>query len=91
MRTAQEMQAAVVDKATEDEHFRSHGCSAIPRGRSSRSSDVSIPQAMEIQVHEESSTSAHLVLPPASKLKDRRSAGRRRRTRAEPGRHSRIE
>ena len=68
MRTTQEMQAAVIDKATEDADFRSLLLSD-PKGAIEQELDISIPEAMEIQVHEESSTSAHLVLPPASKLK----------------------
>ena len=62
------MEAAVIGKAAEDADFRSLLLSD-PKGAIEQELGISIPQAMEIQVHEESSTSAHLVLPPASKLK----------------------
>ena len=67
MKTAQDMEAAVIGKATEDADFRSLLLSD-PRGAIEQELGLSIPQGMEIQVHEESSTSAHLVLPPSSKL-----------------------
>ena len=68
MRTSQELEAAVIGKATEDADFRSLLLSD-PKGRIEQELDIRIPEAMEIQVHQESSTSAHLVLPPAGKLK----------------------
>ena len=67
MKTAQDMEATVIGKATEDADFRSLLLSD-PRGAIEQELGVSIPEGMEIQVHEESSTSAHLVLPPSSKL-----------------------
>jgi len=67
MKTAQEMEAAVIGKATEDADFRALLLSD-PKGAIEQELGISIPDAMEIRVHEESSTSAHLVLPPSSKL-----------------------
>ena len=68
MKTAQEMEAAVIGKATEDADFRARLLSN-PKEAIEQELGISIPEAMEIRVHEENSTSAHLVLPPSSKLK----------------------
>ena len=67
MKTAKEMEAAIVGKATEDEDFRDRLLDD-PRGTIEQELGISIPETVEIEVHEESSTTAHLVLPPASKL-----------------------
>lgn len=67
METEQEMEAAVIGKAAEDADFRAR-LLGDPKGAIEQELGITIPDAMEIQVHEESSTSAHLVLPPPSKL-----------------------
>lgn len=55
----------VVGKATEDADFRAWLLSD-PKGAISQELGVAIPVSMSIQVHEESGTTAHLVLPPAA-------------------------
>ena len=59
----------VVGKATEDADFRAWLLSD-PKGAISQELGVAIPVSMSIQVHEESGTTAHLVLPPSSMLSE---------------------
>ena len=46
------------------------GCSAIRRERFGQELGVTMPASLSIGVHEESGTTAHLVLPPDSKLSE---------------------
>lgn len=67
MKTAKEMESQVIGRAAEDESFRTQLLDD-PRGAIEHALGISLPESMTVHVHEESSTSAHLVLPPASKL-----------------------
>ena len=67
METAKEMQARIVGKATEDSDFRARLLSD-PKGAIEQELGVTIPASLSVEVHEESDATAHLVLPPDSKL-----------------------
>ena len=69
METAQQMHARIVDKATEDEEFRSRLLSD-PKGAIERELGVTIPASMSIAVHEDSAETVHLTLPPDSRLSE---------------------
>ena len=56
-------------RAADDPDFRSRLLSD-PKGAVADELDVCIPEGMRIEVHEESATSAHLVLPPAPGLSE---------------------
>lgn len=62
MKTADEMRAALVARAAEDDAFRSQ-LMAEPKATIKREFDIDVPEDVEIQVHEDSSNTAHLVLP----------------------------
>ena len=63
------MRAKIVGKATGDADFRARLLSD-PKGALEQELGVTIPASMSIEVHEERGTTAHLVLPPASKLSE---------------------
>ena len=67
MQTAQEMEKAVLAKASEDADFRARLLSD-PKEAVQQALGVTIPDGFTIKVHEEDSRTAHLVLPPNSKL-----------------------
>ena len=67
MKTPNEMRAKIVGKAAEDADFHARLLSD-PKGAIEQELGVAIPASLSIEVHEESGTTAHLVLPPASKL-----------------------
>ena len=69
METAKEMQAKVVGRAAEDAEFRARLLSD-PKGAIQQELGVTIPASVSIEVHEESGATAHLVLPPASRLSE---------------------
>lgn len=67
MKTAQEMEKVIIDKASEDEDFRAQLLSN-PKEAISQAMGVTVPEGFTITVHEEDSRTAHLVLPPNGKL-----------------------
>ena len=69
METPNEMRAKIVGKATEDADFRARLLSD-PKGAIGQELGVTIPAVLSVEVHEESGTAAHLILPPDSKLSD---------------------
>ena len=69
MQSPNEMRAKIVGKATEDEEFRARLLSD-PRGALGQELGIAIPASMSIEVHEEGDTTAHLVLPPDSRLSE---------------------
>ena len=69
MKTADEMRAHILGKATEDETFRSKLLSD-PRTSIEDELGVTIPEGVTVQVHENTAQTVHLVLPPATKLSD---------------------
>ena len=69
METPNEMRMKVVGKATEDADFRARLLND-PKGALEQELGVTIPASLSVEVHEESGTAAHLVLPPDSKLSE---------------------
>ena len=69
METASEMRAKIVNKATEDADFRAR-LLGDPKGAIGQELGVTIPASMSIEVHEDGGETAHLVLPPDSKLNE---------------------
>ena len=69
MKTPKEMRAKIVDRATGDADFRARLLSD-PKGALEQELSVTIPASLSVEVHEESGTSAHLVLPPDSRLSE---------------------
>ena len=69
MQTAEEIRAQIVEKAEADEEFRSR-LVADPKNAIEQEFDFKIPASIEIQVHEDSESVAHLTLPPHPKLSE---------------------
>ena len=67
METPNEMRAKIVGKATGDADFRARLVSD-PKEAIGQELGVTMPAALSVVVHEESEATAHLVLPPDSKL-----------------------
>lgn len=65
--TVEEFHDYVRNKAVENEEFRAR-LLADPRAVMEEELDLSIPDAFSIEVHEDSATTAHLVLPPSAAL-----------------------
>ena len=55
------------NKSVEDEEFRSR-LLADPRAVIEEELDLSIPDGLDIRVHEDSATTSHFVIPPSAKL-----------------------
>ena len=69
MQTAQEMRTRIIDKAGNDPDYRAKLLDD-PRAAVADELGAAIPDSLTIRVHEEDAASAHLVLPPSSKLSD---------------------
>ncbi len=69
METAKAMRTRIEERAASDADFRARLLSD-PKGAVHEELGVHIPASFAIEVHEESGTSAHLVLPPSSQLTD---------------------
>ena len=69
MKTAEELRQEVMDKACDDEAFRAR-LIAEPRGTIEETVGMALPEGLTINVHEETSTAFHLVLPPKGRLSD---------------------
>ena len=67
MTTAAEMKSRILTRASEDGDFRAH-LIADPKATISAETGVTVPEGFDIAVHENSGTTAHLVLPPSPKL-----------------------
>ncbi len=68
-RTAGELREYLVDKATGDAEFRARLLSD-PKAAIREELGVAIPASLSIEVHEEDGATAHLVLPPDSRLNE---------------------
>lgn len=68
-RTLSEMKSHVLTKAVEDEDFRAQ-LIEDPKGVISDELGISIPEGFRIHVHEESPTTAHLILPRSDSLSE---------------------
>ena len=69
METSQEMRMKIVGKAAEDADFRAR-LIGDPKAAIGQELNVTVPASLSVEVHEEDGTTAHLVLPPASKLSE---------------------
>ena len=69
METPNEMRSKIVGKANEDADFRARLLSD-PKEALEQELGVTIPASLSVEVHEESGTTAHLVLPPDSRLSE---------------------
>ena len=69
METPNEMRAKIVGKATGDADFRARLLSD-PKAVIGQELGVTIPESLSIEVHEEGGATAHLVLPPSSRLSE---------------------
>ena len=69
METPKEMRMKVVGKAAGDANFRAR-LLGDPKGANRTGVGRHHSASMSVEVHEESGTTAHLVLPPASKLSE---------------------
>ena len=67
MTTATELKTKILTKAAEDGDFRTQ-LIANPKAAISAETGVTIPEGFDVAVHEDSATTAHLVLPPSPKL-----------------------
>ena len=67
MTTATELKTKILTKAAEDGDFRTQ-LIANPKAAISAETGVTIPEGFDIAVHEDSATTAHLVLPSSPKL-----------------------
>ena len=67
METPNEMRAKVVGKAAGDADFRAW-LLRDPKAAIGAELGVGVPKSMTIEVHEERADTAHLVLPPSSRL-----------------------
>ena len=63
MESPNEMRMKVVGKAGEDADFRAKLMSD-PKAAISEELGVTMPEGLTVQVHEESTATAHLVIPP---------------------------
>ena len=69
METPKEMRMKIVGRAAEDADFRARLLSD-PKGAVEDELGISIPASMSIEVYEDDGTTAHLVLPPDSRLSE---------------------
>ncbi len=67
MTTATEMKTQILNKAAEDGEFRAR-LIADPKAVISAETGTTIPDGFDVVVHEDSATTAHLVLPPSPRL-----------------------
>ena len=67
MTTATELKTKILTKAAEAGDFRTQ-LIADPKTAISAETGVTIPEGFDIVVHEDSATTAHLVLPPSPAL-----------------------
>ena len=67
MKTATELKAQILSRADEDGDFRAR-LVADPKGVIAEETGTIIPDGFELVVHEDSATTAHLVLPPSPEL-----------------------
>ena len=70
METRKELEARIVAKANRDDDFRAK-LRSDPKGAIGQELGVTIPDALSVKVHEETATTAHLVLPMSEKLTER--------------------
>ena len=67
MTTATEMKDRILSRADEDGEFRAQ-LITDPRAAISAETGATFPEGFDVVVHEDSATTAHLVLPPSAAL-----------------------
>ena len=67
MTTATELRSRILSKAAEDDDFRAL-LVADPKAAISSEIGTEIPEGFDVVVHEDSATTAHLVVPPSPAL-----------------------
>ena len=68
-RTLSEMKSHILNKAMGDAEFRTN-LLADPRAVIAQELEILIPEGFNIQVHQDSANSAHLVLPLSDRLSE---------------------
>lgn len=75
MKTVMEIEDMIRARADEDEAFRAK-LLEDPREAINEATGLTVPEGFSIQIHEESATEFHMVLPPAgSRLSDEELRG----------------
>ena len=69
METKDSMQEKLIAKTEEDSDFRAR-LLINPRAALKEAFDIEIPGDFNVEVHEDDTRTAHLVLPPAAELTD---------------------
>jgi len=69
MTTATELKTQILTKADEDSDFRAR-LLTDPKAAISTELGTAIPEGFNVLVHEDSATTAHLVLPPSPALSE---------------------
>ena len=69
MTAATEMRDRILNRAVEDGEFRA-SLIADPKAAVSAELGTTLPDGFDVIVHEDSGTTAHLVLPPAAALSE---------------------
>ena len=67
MVTVSELKSKIIDDAVDNENFRAQ-LLADPKSAIQDKTGVVVPDEFNIKVHEDSKTTAHLVLPPSPEL-----------------------
>ena len=67
MTTATDLRSQILSRAAEDSDFRAR-LIADPKAAISSETGTTIPEGFDVVVHEDSATTAHLVLPPPPEL-----------------------
>ena len=67
MPTARELEAKITARAAEDEEFRAR-LLAHPKGVIKDEYGLTVPEGYTLEVHEETATAGHLVLPPSNRI-----------------------
>ncbi len=68
-KTQEELRAELIAKAAGDDNFRAR-LASDPKVAIKEALGLDLPESVTVQVHEESATTAHLVLPPQAALTD---------------------
>ena len=74
MKTRGELDAELIARVTDDDAFRAF-LLENPKEAIRQASGIDIPEDFTVQVHEENSMTAHIVLPPTDRLTEADLAG----------------
>lgn len=69
MQTAEEMRAHLTEKAADDMDFRAQLVSD-PKGVMNQEFGITIPDSMEVKIHESDMNTIHISLPPTQVLNE---------------------